>query len=64
MNVKFVRIKSNEKRNFSLFFFFSKILTSCQKKRRDWIKTTNVQKRKEKGKKKENAETRRNGYSF
>ena len=52
MNVKFVRVKVTKSEIFLFFFLFSKILTSCQKKRRDWIKTTNVQKRKEKGKKK------------
>ena len=51
MNVKFVRVKVTKSEIFLFFFLFSKILTSCQKKRRDWIKTTNVQKRKEKGKK-------------
>jgi hypothetical protein len=59
MNVKFVRVKVT-KANFSLFFsFFENFFDILPKKRRDWIKTTNVVQKGRKREKKENAETRR-----
>jgi len=60
MNVKFVRIKSNEKRIFLLFFsFFENFFDILPKKETRLIKTTNVVQKGRKREKKENAETRR-----
>ena len=59
MNVKFVRVKVTKSEFFSFFFFFRKFFDIFPKKETRLDKNDECAKKEGKGKKKENAETRR-----